>query len=126
MQRIKGIDDANAGNVSDAFEFLDELNARYKGYNVSFQLPSLKVNSMSLPVLEKLSTVRKSGLTFAVETPDEMWQLSLNKEVYAQHLESIIREAKSKGWSSAKFYFMIGLPHISGSDRLLLKKLRKK
>lgn len=89
---------------------LDELNARYKGYNVSFQLPSLKVNSMSLPVLEKLSAVRRSGLTFAVETPDELWQLSLNKEVYAQHLESIIREAKAKGWSTAKFYFMIGLP----------------
>ncbi|MBQ3883126.1 MAG: hypothetical protein II730_11620, partial [Bacteroidales bacterium] len=65
---------------------------------------------MSLDILEKLSTVRKSGLTFAVETPDELWQLSLNKEVYAQHLESIIKEAKARGWSSAKFYFMLGLP----------------
>ena len=89
---------------------LDVLNKRYNGYNVSFQLPSLKVNSLSLPILEKLSTVRKSGLTFAVETPEEMWQLSLNKEVYAQHLESIIKEAKIRGWSSAKFYFMLGLP----------------
>lgn len=91
-------------------KLLDYLNQRYKGYNVSFQLPSLKVNSMSLGVLEKLNQVRKSNLTFAVETPEETWQLSLNKEVYAQHLESIIREAKQKGWSSAKFYFMIGLP----------------
>lgn len=89
---------------------LDTLNARYKGYNVSFQLPSLKVNSLSLPIMEKLSTVRRSGLTFAVETPEEMWQLSLNKEVYAQHLKEIILEAKDRGWSSAKFYFMIGLP----------------
>lgn len=89
---------------------LDFLNERYKGYNVSFQLPSLKVNSMSLGMLEKLSQVRKSGLTFAVETPEESWQLSLNKEVYAQHLESIILEAKKRGWSSAKFYFMVGLP----------------
>ncbi len=91
-------------------ELLDFLNKRYEGYNVSFQLPSLKVNSMSLGMLEKLNKVRKSGLTFAVETPEETWQLSLNKEVYAQHLESIIKEAKAKGWSSAKFYFMIGLP----------------
>ncbi len=108
--REVSLNSLSSADFPDISEFLDELNARYKGYNVSFQLPSLKVNSMSLPVLEKLSTVRKSGLTFAVETPDEMWQLSLNKEVYAQHLESIIREAKSKGWSSAKFYFMIGLP----------------
>lgn len=89
---------------------LDTLNERYKGYNVSFQLPSLKVNSLSLDVLEKISAVRKSGLTFAVETPEEMWQLSLNKEVYSSHLEEIIVEAKKRGWSSAKFYFMIGLP----------------
>lgn len=91
-------------------QLLDTLNERYKGWNVSFQLPSLKVNSLSLGILEKLSTVRRSGLTFAVETPDELWQLSLNKEVYAQHLEEIIQEAKSRGWSTAKLYFMIGLP----------------
>lgn len=89
---------------------LDALNKKYNGENVSFQLPSLKVNSMSLPLLEKLSEVRKGGLTFAVETPDEMWQLSVNKEVYAQHLIDIILEAKKKGWNKAKFYFMIGLP----------------
>ncbi len=100
----------SSADFPDIGALLDTLNARYAGYNVSFQLPSLKVNSFSLPILEKLSTVRKSGLTFAVETPEEAWQLSLNKEVYAQHLIAIIKEAKAKGWSSAKFYFMIGLP----------------
>lgn len=100
----------SSADFPDVGGLLDLLNDRYKGYNVSFQLPSLKVNSLSLDILEKLSTVRKSGLTFAVETPEEMWQLSLNKEVYAQHLETIVREAKQRGWSSAKFYFMIGLP----------------
>ena len=100
----------SSADFPDIEGLLDTLTERYRGYNVSFQLPSLKVNSMSLPLLEKLSAVRKSGLTFAVETPEEAWQLSLNKEVYAQHLEAIIKEAKAKGWSSAKFYFMVGLP----------------
>ncbi len=100
----------SSADFPDVGGLLDMLNERYRGYNVSFQLPSLKVNSLSLDLLEKLSKVRKSGLTFAVETPDEMSQLSLNKEVYAQHLEEIILEAKKRGWSSAKFYFMIGLP----------------
>lgn len=100
----------SSADFPDVAGLLDIMNERYKGYNVSFQLPSLKVNSLSLDLLEKLSTVRKSGLTFAVETPDEMSQLSLNKEVYSNHLEEIILEAKKRGWSSAKFYFMIGLP----------------
>ena len=108
--REVSLNSLSSADFPDVAGLLDLLNERYKGLNVSFQLPSLKVNSMSLDILEKLSTVRKSGLTFAVETPDELWQLSLNKEVYAQHLESIIKEAKARGWSSAKFYFMLGLP----------------
>ncbi|MBQ3671244.1 MAG: TIGR03960 family B12-binding radical SAM protein [Treponema sp.] len=89
---------------------LSELNEKYTGQNISFQLPSLKVNSFTFPILEQLSEVRKSGLTFAVETPEEAWQLRLNKEVYAQHLVDLILEAKKRGWNKAKFYFMVGLP----------------
>ena len=96
---------------------LEELNQRYHGQNVSFQLPSLKVNSFTLPILEQLSEVRKSGLTFAVETPEEAWQLRLNKEVYAQHLVEIIMEAKKRGWNKAKFYFMVGLPFPETEDK---------
>lgn len=100
----------SSADYPDIENLLDELTQRYKPFNVSFQLPSLKVNSFSLPLLNKLSAVRKSGLTFAVETPDEMWQIMLNKEVYAQHLVDIILDAKKLGWKSAKFYFMVGLP----------------
>ena len=46
-----------------------------------------------MPLLEKLSEVRKSGLTFAVETPSDAWQLSLNKEVFKEKLIEIIKEA---------------------------------
>ena len=100
----------SSADYPDIGGLLDELNQRYHAQNVSFQLPSLKVNSFTLPILEQLSEVRKSGLTLAVETPEEAWQLRLNKEVYAQHLIAIITEAKKRGWNKAKFYFMVGLP----------------
>ena len=100
----------SSADYPDIGGLLEELNLRYANQNVSFQLPSLKVNSFTLPILEQLSEVRKSGLTFAVETPEEAWQLRLNKEVYAQHLVDIITEAKKRGWNKAKFYFMVGLP----------------
>ena len=108
--REVSLNSLSSADFPEVSNLLDILNERYKGFNVSFQLPSLKVNAVSLDILEKLSKIRKSGLTFAVETPEEMWQLSLNKEVYASHLEEIIKEAKNRGWSSAKFYFMVGLP----------------
>ncbi|MDR2785996.1 MAG: radical SAM protein, partial [Treponema sp.] len=40
---------------------LETLTREYSPRHVSFQLPSLKVSTFSLPVLEKVSRVRKSG-----------------------------------------------------------------
>ena len=100
----------SSADYPDIGGLLSELNGAYRGRNVSFQLPSLKVNSLTLPMLGQLAEVRKSGLTFAVETPEEAWQLMLNKEVHAQRLVDLILEAKGRGWNKAKFYFMVGLP----------------
>lgn len=93
-------------------ELIETLNSEYSDRNVSFSLPSLKVNSFSLGILEQLSEVRKSGLTFAIETPKEAWQRAMNKEVPLEQVIEIAREAKSRGWKLAKFYFMVGLPFV--------------
>lgn len=100
----------SSGDYPGILELFSALNARWKDEFVSFQLPSLKVDSFTLPLLAGLSEVRKSGLTFAVETPEESWQRSMNKEVSADKIAEILREASQKGFKSAKFYFMIGLP----------------
>lgn len=100
----------SSGDYDQIGELLTNLNKTYGPKHVSFQLPSLKVNSFTLPILESMSQVRKSGLTFAVETPVEAWQFSLNKEVYEEKLYDIIMSAKKRGWNKAKFYFMVGLP----------------
>jgi radical SAM-linked protein len=100
---------------------VNTFNERYQREHVSFQLPSLRVSSFSLPLLEKVSLVRKSGLTFAVETPEEAWQFSINKQVLRDDVVSILREAKKHGWSGAKFYFMIGLPVAKGALHLTEK-----
>ncbi|MCD1654597.1 TIGR03960 family B12-binding radical SAM protein [Treponema zuelzerae] len=104
----------SSGDYPDIHTLMSTLTTRYKNKKVSFQLPSLKVNSFTLPLLETMSEVRKSGLTFAIETPVDAWQFSLNKEVYREKIIDIILEAKKHGWSKAKFYFMVGLPVEQG------------
>ncbi len=89
-----------------------ELNRQWSPHHISFSLPSLKVDSFSLDIIEELSGVRKSGLTFAIETPLEMWQKSMNKEVPIEQVIAILLEAKKRGWRLAKFYFMVGLPFV--------------
>lgn len=106
----------SSGDYSGIASLVYRLNKKYKERNISFQLPSLKVSTFSLPLLETISEVRKSGITFAIETPVDAWQLSINKEVSIENVVSILKEAKTRGWKQAKFYFMIGLPvHPDGT-----------
>lgn len=100
----------SSGDYSCIWELLQALNRKFASEKVSFSLPSLRIESFSLKNLEELSVVRKSGLTFAVETPGEFEQKVLNKQVELKKIIKILQEAASHGWKQAKFYFMIGLP----------------
>ncbi len=106
----------SSGDYPGIVDLVRSLNRTWGGRRVSFQLPSLKVESLELEVLEELTHTRKSGLTFAVETPEEAWQRSINKSVTLEKILSILKEAENHGYRLAKFYFMIGLPvqDISG------------
>jgi radical SAM-linked protein len=95
-----------------------ELNSRYRGLGISFSLPSLKIDSFTLPIIEQLQEVRKSGLTFAVETPKETWQAGVNKMATLDKTLEILREVERQGWKRAKFYFMIGLPNSWDEDEV--------
>jgi len=106
----------SSGDHPQIRSMIEHLNSRFSADHISFSLPSLKVSSFSLGILEQLSEVRKSGLTFAIETPLPRWQRAVNKEVPVQQVIDIIREAKSRGWRLAKFYFMVGLPFIDPEE----------
>ena len=100
----------SSGDYRGIEALVDQLNSEYRQEHVSFQLPSLRVSTFSLPLLAKLAEVRKSGLTFAVETPVDAWQLAINKQVSLDNVTAILKEARKQGWRGAKFYFMVGLP----------------
>jgi radical SAM family uncharacterized protein len=99
----------STGDYQGIEALVDRLNAEYAPAHISFQLPSLKVSTFSLPLLDKISAVRKSGLTFAVETPDPIRQTALNKDVTIDETVDALLEARKHGWRGAKFYFMVGL-----------------
>jgi radical SAM superfamily enzyme YgiQ (UPF0313 family) len=100
----------SSGDYAGVGDLVENLNNLFRDRHISFQMPSLKVTGFSLDLLEKISVTRKSGLTFAVETPRDIWQMAINKEVTRGNVTAILQEAKRRGWKSAKFYFMIGLP----------------
>ncbi|MCX7788114.1 MAG: TIGR03936 family radical SAM-associated protein [Spirochaetes bacterium] len=100
----------SSGDYKGVSSLLKQLNARFRNRYVSFSLPSLHLETFGLELLSDISEVRKSGLTFAVETPNPLWQSSINKRVEREKVKQVLLEAKGKGWKLAKFYFMVGLP----------------
>lgn len=97
---------------------------------VSLSLPSLKVDKNTLPVIETISSVRKSSLTFAVESASEEIRSLSNKKVRTEDLLEIVDFAFKNGWKTIKLYFMIGLPGCESVDEAesiidLLKKIAK-
>ena len=108
----------SSGDYPELDKLIDNLNGSFKDKSISFSLPSLRVSTFALNILDKISEVRKSGLTFAIETPVLDDQRSMNKEVPVENVVSIIQEAKSKGWRVAKFYFMVGLPFTDREKEL--------
>jgi radical SAM-linked protein len=86
------------------------LTRAFEPHRVSFSLPSLRINSLTIDLMSELAAVRKSGLTFAVETPLEEGQRGLNKLAPLERTLELLAEARERGWRVAKFYFMVGLP----------------
>lgn len=106
----------SSGDYSRLWQLLACLNSEFSQLGVSFSLPSLRIDSFSMEHLEQLSTVRKSGLTFAVETVHPNMQAGINKTIDKKHIINIMQSAKRQGWKQAKFYFMIGLPGFREVD----------
>ncbi len=83
---------------------------------VSLAVPSLRVDNFSLGLMEKISKVRKSGLTFAPEAGTQRLRDVINKGITDEDLTSSIRLAVAGGWTSVKLYFMLGLPTETMED----------
>lgn len=83
---------------------------------VNLSLPSLRIDSISLGLLEKAQKVRKSGLTLAPEAGTQRLRDVINKGVTHDNIIESVRLAFKSGWRSIKLYFMLGLPTETYSD----------
>ena len=78
--------------------------------HVGLSLPSLRLDSFSFKVLNKIQKYRKSGLTFAPEAGTQRLRNVINKNITEENIFGSVRQAIELGWKHIKFYFMMGLP----------------
>ncbi len=83
---------------------------------VSLSLPSLRADSFSRELMEKVQKVRRSGLTFAPEAGTARLRDVINKNLTEEDLLRACSLAFDGGWNSVKLYFMCGLPTETPED----------
>ncbi|MCD7946872.1 MAG: TIGR03960 family B12-binding radical SAM protein [Oscillospiraceae bacterium] len=93
---------------------------------VSLSLPSLRADNFSIGLMQRLQSMRKSGLTFAPEAGTQRLRDVINKNVTEEELLQSCRTAFSGGWNAVKLYFMLGLPTETDADVLGIADLAEK
>ena len=104
-------------------ELTDELIPYCANNRINLSVPSLRADNFSRELMEKLQTVRKSGLTFAPEAGTQRLRDVINKNLTEDEILNTCANAFSGGWNNVKLYFMLGLPTETDEDVLGIAEL---
>jgi radical SAM family uncharacterized protein len=104
---LLSLSSADYPNLED---LIGKLQAYFADKHVGLSVPSLRVDQQLQLVPRLLTSVRKSGLTIAVEAASERIRQTINKPVKDSDLFAAVEAAYRSGWQKLKLYFMVGLP----------------
>lgn len=107
-------------------ELCDGLLEYCEPRRIGLSLPSLRADSFSTGLMERVQKVRKSGLTFAPEAGSARLRDVINKNLTEKDLLEACATAFAGGWNGVKLYFMLGLPTETDEDALAIAELCSK
>ena len=107
-------------------ELIDKLLLWTDEKKVSLSLPSQRIDAFYEELMEKVMSVRKSGMTFAPEAGTQRLRDVINKNITEEEILSACRKAFDGGRNSLKLYFMNGLPTETDEDILGIANLSQK
>lgn len=103
-------------DYSRARELVDQAAARASAADMSVSLPSLRLDTFAVELADKITDIRRSGLTFAPEAATPRLRAVINKWIPDESLFHAAEEVFRRGWKRLKLYFMIGLPTETDDD----------
>ena len=110
----------------DLLPLCDELLDYCAPRDIGLSLPSLRADTFSMGLMERLQRVRRGGLTFAPEAGTQRLRDAINKNLREEDLIQSCKTAFAGGWSGVKLYFMLGLPTETDEDVLGIADLARK
>ncbi|MHC1696315.1 MAG: TIGR03960 family B12-binding radical SAM protein [Eubacteriales bacterium] len=121
MYKSTGYDEISLSSLSisdySSLTNLCDCLLNWTGPNkISLSLPSMRIDAFSEELLERVSGVRSSTLTFAPEAGTQRMRDVINKNLTEEDILSSMRIAFRSGKTGIKLYFMLGLPHEKEED----------
>ena len=107
-------------------ELIETLNTHFAPLHVGLSVPSLKVQKQLQLLPKMVTSVRKGGLTIAVEAASEHLRGVINKPITDEDLFAAVRAAFEAGFLRLKLYFMVGFPGETEEDILRIVDLSSK
>ena len=116
----------SSSDHSQVNEIVEAIQSRFKAKHLTISLPSLRIESLSVDLLEKLSGSRQTSFTLAPEAATDRLRNRINKPISDDALLDVTRLIYSRGWRVIKCYFMIGHPGETIEDVKAIADLCKR
>jgi radical SAM family uncharacterized protein len=97
-------------------ELIEAITTKYGTQHLGISLPSLRIASFSVDLMDLLKETRHGGFTLAPEAATEHMRNIINKPLSSQQLLDTAQQIYSRGWTTIKLYFMIGHPDETFDD----------
>ncbi|HJS30091.1 MAG TPA: TIGR03960 family B12-binding radical SAM protein [Anaerolineales bacterium] len=111
-----GLLSLSSSDYTYVVELVEAVSQRFAGKNLRISLPSLRIETVSVDLMEALKDSRGGGFTLAPEAATEKMREIINKPVSSAQLLETAAEIYRRGWTTLKLYFMIGHPSESLED----------
>jgi len=116
----------SSSDYTHVLELVTKVGERFRDQHLKVSLPSLRIESVSIDLMEKLMEKRSSGFTLAPEAATERMRRIINKYIPDEDIINTTREIYRRGWTTIKLYFMIGHPSETLEDVQAIADLCKR
>ena len=106
----------SSSDYPEVLDLVQAVNRRFAGRHLAISLPSLRIETVSVDLMDALKEERRSGFTLAPEAATESMRNTINKPVGTDQLLETAAAIYSRGWPTIKLYFMIGQPQETADD----------
>lgn len=106
----------SSSDHSQIQEIIHQTMQLSESMQVSFSLPSLRVESFDPALIASMRGKRKGNFTIAPEAGSDSMRSRINKAIQTDDILATAEQIFNMGWTNLKLYFMIGFPGETMQD----------